>query len=121
MKVFKYLDLFGTNVSLYNDNSRKYKTQIGAIFSSIYGLILILILYGFGEDFYYRINPSIIYQNEISNYEIYNLSNSNFTFAFRIEFPNASMLENHNSYFNFKLTYAIGNLKQVNLTNPGND
>jgi len=84
--LIKSLDFSGNRMTFYIQKNKTHKTFLGGVISIFNFIILVLLIYGFGEDFYLRINPKIIQQTIYpERYMNFTINNKNFSFAFRIE------------------------------------
>lgn len=82
----KFLDFIGGRINIVHENSSDLKTSFGAFLSIIATLFLALAISSFGKDFFNRTNPNTsISTGSPKDYPLYNLSNKNFSFAFRLE------------------------------------
>ena len=83
----KFIDIFGTTFQFTILKNDKYKTTIGGILSIISIIGILIFVYLFGLNFFYKLNPEIIQQDIIKdNYGIpINITNNNLIIAFRIE------------------------------------
>jgi hypothetical protein len=88
---FSKLDIFGIGYSFLINGQDKLRTITGATFTLIYCVIILSLFFGFGVDLYLRKNPKVSFNTEISNYKMYNLSNKNFTYAYRVEDENGEI------------------------------
>jgi hypothetical protein len=80
-----YLDIFGVEFNFLTNGREKNRTISGAFLAIIYFLIVVLLFVQFGVDLYERKNPKVSTNVEIAPYTPVQLSNKNFTFAYRIE------------------------------------
>jgi hypothetical protein len=80
-----YLDIFGVEFIFLNKGQEKHRTISGALLTIFYCLIVVLLFVQFGVDLYERKNPKVSINVEITPYTPVQLSNKNFTFAYRIE------------------------------------
>jgi hypothetical protein len=95
MKNMLYLvDFFSRDLNFSINSHLKYKTKFGGLISLINIVILGLLIYKFGEDFFLRTNPKYLQQTIYpARYENYTITNKNFSFAFRIEDLNAIQVD----------------------------
>jgi hypothetical protein len=80
-----YLDIFGFEFNFLTNGREKNRTISGALLTIFYSLIVVLLFVQFGVDLYERKNPKVSTNLEIAPYTPVQLSNKNFTFAYRIE------------------------------------
>ncbi len=97
--LIKKLDLFGLSYSFQLNSEEKYKTFSGGVISIIFYLITVILFVGFGRNMYNRKNPKVSFSSEITNYEKTQLSNRNFTLAFRVEDNSGIQLTNRSVLF----------------------
>lgn len=96
----KDFDIFGNNLSLFYQGSRTIKTHIGGIVCLSTGLVLILLIIGFGQDFFKRINPSVIRESENPvNYPIFNMSKILYNSPVRLEDADGNELADYKSFY----------------------
>jgi len=107
--LIKKYDLFGISYNFQLDSQEKYKTFTGGIASLIFYLITAVLFFGFGQNLYNRKNPKVSFSSEITTYQQKQLSNKNFTLAFRVEDQNG-IIQNNNSiifqevfYYSYKM------------------
>ncbi len=80
MKFFKQFDLLGSDFTLMYKGEKQMKTKIGGFLCLIAGIIFILLMIGFGQDFFKRTNPNVIRETENPTvYPRYNITNKNFS------------------------------------------
>lgn len=86
MNHWSKLDLLGSRVHLRYNMSTKVKTSFGGIISTFTAIILGTLLYGFGQDFFKRTNPTFIPRTiSPATYPFWNITNQNFSYAFTLE------------------------------------
>lgn len=90
--LYSKLDLFGIGYNFMINGQDKYKTNTGASLTILLSFILIALFMGFGVNLYQRNSPNVSMNSEIGEYTKINLTNSNFTYAYRIEDTNGDML-----------------------------
>jgi hypothetical protein len=83
--LINYMDIFGVGYNFLVEGVNKKKTMGGAILSFLYGLIFVGLFFGFGIDLYQRKRPKASFNTAIGEYKEIPLSNSNFTYAYRVE------------------------------------
>jgi hypothetical protein len=87
------LDIFGITFNFRYNGESKYKTKIGGLLTIVYLIIIFSLFMGFGIDLYERKNPRVSFNTKMEPYEQRNLSNQNFTLAYRIEDQSGQMVE----------------------------
>ena len=107
MKNFiKRIDILGGDVSLFYKGEKGVRTLFGGLITIFVGFILVLLIIGFGQNFYKRINPLVVIQDLYPNYyNHYNISNSNFPISFRYENSDGKQLEIEEKSFYFDITH----------------
>ena len=107
MKNFiKAIDVFGGDVTLYYKGKSGVRTVFGGLITILVGFILILLIIGFGQNFYKRINPLLLIQDLNPNYyNRYNISNTNFPISFRYENSDGKLLEIEEKSFKFDIVH----------------
>lgn len=91
---FSQLDIFGSAYVFLKDGNEKFKSNSGAILTIIYCVIVVALFMGFGLDLYERKNPRVSFNTGTVPYFLQNMSNLNFTYAFRVEDSNGLQIEN---------------------------
>lgn len=100
MRFFKIFDLYGDNVSLLYQGNKNIKTSFGGLICFISGILLVLLIIGFGQDFFKRINPSVIRESQIpADYPTFIINNKNFSLALRLEDDYGNELLNNTSIY----------------------
>jgi hypothetical protein len=79
------VDSFGVSYNFQINTKDKFKTTLGALFTIIYYLVIFILFLAFGEDVYQRTKPKVSLNTDIKEYKEIQLSNKNFTYAYRIE------------------------------------
>ena len=82
---FNKLDIFGIEYNFLINGNKSYKTSLGAMMTLFYIFLVIGLFFGFGIDLYQRKNPKVSLNSQNFPYEPVQLSNQNFTYAYRIE------------------------------------
>lgn len=91
---FIAIDIFGTLFNFTINKDLKYKTFLGAVFSTITFIVIIAACFFFGTDFYFRTNPKVISQITVpENYTKVSLTSKNFTISWRLEDNNGQEVE----------------------------
>lgn len=112
----KNIDYLGCELTIYYQNNKRVKTSFGGVISIFVSLIFVLLIFSFGQDFFARKNPAFIKSTiSLDSVPFFNVSNSNFSVAFRIEdyqlhpFYKPEMLEIASTYYVFKINDETGN------------
>lgn len=75
-KVLSNIDIYGAEFQLYVNNSSSIKTPMGGIFTLLTVGFFIFTFVVFGYDFYYKLNPNVVFQQKIyTDEEIYKMNN----------------------------------------------
>ena len=98
------IDVYGTKFHFFTFNKYKFQTWIGGILTIIIYILTLLLIYIFGNNFFYRKNPSSTFSTISENYEKIILSKEKVTIAFRLEDNNGFTL-NMTDYFYPVITY----------------
>ena len=98
------IDIYGTKFHLLTNQKLKFKTWIGGIITTILSLIGLIFIYIFGEDFFFRKNPSFTQSTIGEGYEKIDLSKEKISIAFRVEDMNGNYL-NISKYLYPKIVY----------------
>jgi hypothetical protein len=93
---FSQLDIFGSAYSFLTDGNDKFKSDSGSLLTIIYCIIVIALFFGFGLDLYQRKNPRVSFNTETVPYFLQDMSNANFTYAFRVEDNYGHMVDKPN-------------------------
>lgn len=89
MNFFKKIDMLGSNVYLRYNMETTIKTTFGGIATVFTMFLLGGMLFGFGQDFFKRTNPTFIQKTiNPTDYPFWYLNNLNFTYAFTLEDTN---------------------------------
>lgn len=79
---FKYLDIFGCNPQFYINNETKFRTTFGAILSLILVGIVAIACWIYGNDIYYKRNPSVSQSEEFTlSPEFFKINKNTMNFA----------------------------------------
>lgn len=98
-------DFLGGKITLSYKGETSIKTKFGGIITIIISIILSLLIVGFGNDFFYRTNPTIIRETVSSNnFPVYNLTNKQFPFAVDFEDLNGVPFEDTRALY-FEIIY----------------
>jgi hypothetical protein len=98
------LDIFGSRIFL-RYNMKNSITSVAGGFMSIFCFLFAgLLIFAFGRDFFKRQNPIFIPQTvSLDQYPKYNITNKNFSYAFRLEDTNAiPQTDTTEFYYTFK-------------------
>ena len=105
--VLKQLDIFGKPFYLNIKKRETFKSIIGGILTTIMFIGSLGIIYYFGQDIYFKVNPLVTSSVSQLNYYPYTtLNSSNFLFA--INLHNGSTLQNvytNRSFIEFRVNY----------------
>lgn len=63
MKVFKFIDIFGSNIKLQFKNKDKVSTTIGGILTFVTGISFLIAAYLLGNDVIFRVKPNSYIEN----------------------------------------------------------
>ena len=104
--ILKFFDLNGGKIDLFYKDKRSIQSSFGGIMNLLLGIIFFLLIFSFGNDFFYRLNPSFLVQ-ELSqvNYTKYNFTNQNFPFSFRFEDIYGDPVDVEENYLYFEIYY----------------
>lgn len=81
----KSLDILGKRINFYYKNEETINSGFGGLISSFIVIILALLISSFGQDFFKRINPSMVSSVKSPlDYTKFWINNKNFSFAFQI-------------------------------------
>jgi hypothetical protein len=79
------LDSFGVSYNFQINSKDKFKTTLGALFTLIYYLVILILFLELGKDVYERTKPKVSLNTDIKDYQAVQLSNKNFTYGYRVE------------------------------------
>jgi hypothetical protein len=96
---FSQLDIFGSEYVFLTDGNEKFKSNSGSVLTIIYCIIVVALFFGFGIDLYQRNNPRVSFNTETVPNFPKNMSNLDFTYAFRIEDNTGLMVDRPNLLF----------------------
>ena len=82
---FHTIDIYGTKFHLFMNHRLKFKTWIGGIITFFLSLIGLIFIFIFGNDFFFRKNPSYTHSSIGEGYKKINLSKEKVIIAFRFE------------------------------------
>ena len=100
------IDIYGTKFHLLMNKQLKFKTWIGGIITIILSLIGITFIYIFGEDFFFRKNPSYTESRIGEGYKTINLAKEKVIVAFRTEDINGNFLDSSKYIFPKVIYYS---------------
>lgn len=105
--LIKKFDFNDSRIDLYYNGKNGIKTIAGGVITFFLLIILALLVFGFGQDFFYRLNPLLIIQDlNPTDYKKFNISNDNFPFAFRFEDNLGNKIDPEQKHFYFNLFYG---------------
>lgn len=109
------LDSFGVSYNFQINSKDKFKTTLGAMFTLIYYLVILILFLQLGEEVYKRKKPKVSLNTDIQSYEEVSLLNINFI-------VNSNKFNNFNNFNNIDSKIKIGKewetiLKSNNLAN----
>jgi hypothetical protein len=102
--LFLLFDFFGVNYKFTVQGDEHYRTRIGAIVTIFYFFIVVALFFGMGIDLYQRKNPRMSLNVENGPYIRTNMSNSNFTYSYRVD-DKSGIWFTDNSILSFKVFY----------------
>jgi hypothetical protein len=88
IKILNKVDSFGVNYNFQINTKDKFQTSLGALFTIFLYLVICILFIQFGADVYKRTKPKVSLNTDIGEYKEIQLSNKNFTYAYRIEDQN---------------------------------
>ena len=104
-KFFRELDMIGIKFHLFSGKTLKKKTLFGGLLTIMIGIIFLLLIGIYFENFFKRKNPSVTMSVENTlSYEYFDLKQENVLFAFRIEDYDAHFIDVSNILY-FKIYY----------------
>lgn len=102
----KNFDLFGQKLNFYMDQEMKFKTKIGSILTILSYILIVVISFLFGEDFYFKKNPKVFTENILTDqYTKVRINPSNFIFTIRIEDGDGNSIPDIDKYFKINIIY----------------
>ena len=101
------LDVQGRSIELYFNNKSSYTSKIGGVFSLILLILFIVIFILFGQDFFYKLNPSVLAQqiNPVQ-YDHFKINHKNFPLAFRLQDFDGNLIDREQEYFFYTFLYS---------------
>jgi hypothetical protein len=111
LEILKYLDLFGISYNFLINGEDKYRTISGGLITTFYCIIIIALFFGFGLDLYQRKNPNVSLNVEVGQHFLFNTSNSEVSFAYRVEDENGQIFQDSSivTPFVYFITYEMVN------------
>ena len=104
-KFLREIDVLGIKFHLYSGKALKRSTAFGGVLTILLGILSMLFFIIFGNNFFYRKNPSVTMSVENTlSYEYFDLSQEKVLFAFRIEDYDAHFIDVSNILY-FKIYY----------------
>lgn len=86
LSFIKRLDFLGGEIRLRYQDETKLKTNFGGMMSILISFLFVLLIIGFGQDFFARKNPTFIKSSiSLDKVPMYSISNDIFSLAFRLE------------------------------------
>ena len=86
MGYWSKFDMISSSVQLRYNMNTDIQTSFGGVISVFTAIILGVLLYGFGQDFFKRTNPTFIPRTiSPSTYPFWTITNKNFSYAFTLE------------------------------------
>lgn len=106
MVFLRKFDFEGVN-NFYNiDGSKKLTSQLGGLLNIFSLIILALLFYSFGQNFYKRENPQSNIQETLSEIpKKMKMTFESFPISFRIEDENSYIIQNYTRHFNINVYY----------------
>ena len=105
VKLLRELDVIGTKFHFYSGKTLKKSTPFGGILTILIGVLSIILFIIFGNNFFYRQNPSVTMSVENNlTYEYFDFSKEKLLFAFRIEDYDAHFVDVKDILY-FKIYY----------------
>ena len=84
-EILNSIDIYGRKFHFLTNKKLKFKTWIGGLITLFLLLIGIIFIFIFGNDFFFRKNPSFTQSSISERYKKINLSNAQIIIAFRTE------------------------------------
>ncbi len=114
--IFKTIDIFGITFNFTTLGKEKFKTNLGSLMTIICVVTIGVFTFLFGQNFYYRENPSVINQIVVpDNYsEPFNITTNNLFFAWRV-----TRLPSQETNYNYTGTFfpMLGYIHYDNINN----
>ncbi len=88
----KNFDIFGIKFNFLFKGKEVYRTHTGAFLTLLYTVLVLGLFFFFALDLIQRKNPRVSFNSSKEPYQKVKVSNENFTYAFRVENQNGSML-----------------------------
>lgn len=93
------IDSFGVSYNFQIKTKDKFKTTLGALFTILYYLVILILFFQLGEDVYKREKPKVSLNTDIKNYQEVQLSNKNFTYAYRVEDKTGLQVKDRSKFY----------------------
>lgn len=94
------IDFLGGNINFSVNKSTKLKSNLGGFFTIFLGIIIGLLLFGFGRDFFKRQNPIVIRSVNIpDDYQFINMTTKEISFAIRFEDFDGNAIKNDRAFY----------------------
>ena len=122
--MFSKLDIFGSGFNFLVNGNDKVQTSFGSWFTIFYFFTFVGLFFGFGVDLYQRKKPKVSFNSKIEDYTRFSLSNSNYTYAFRVEdtdgvfITDESIVYQEILYFSYEMENGAWDVKFINLLKP---
>ncbi len=113
MNLLYLLDFNHDKLHFFFKGRKGAASLLGGFMTLIVGVIFVLLVIGFGSDFFYRLNPAILNQDIFPDeYKNFNFTTKNIPIAFRFEDVNGLSLDKEQKSFYFDIYYQ--KLNKVN-------
>lgn len=107
----KNFDFLGKKLTFFHNNNETITSAFGGVISLFTMIILILLILSFGNDFFYRKNPSVVSSTKSPDeYTKFYINNKNFSFALQI----SNFLPNQNTTLFYPLVTYQHDYKDEN-------
>ena len=123
MKFFKIFDSFGLSIDFtIIQSSRKYKTAFGGILSIAIGIIWIILFFNFGQNCFYKRNPtgySQLLPTEANANSALNLTENSFIYGFQLKNEDWKLIhfeEYFHAIFSFRENIYRDDILTINRT-----
>ena len=113
LNCFKYLDFFGLKYEFMMEGNKTLKTTAGANLTISFILIVVFLFFAFGEEFFLKKSPKVVFNKILGDYQNEFPSNENATFAFRIDDTNGQFYKNESIINSFNLSVSS---YKINIT-----
>ena len=116
LNCFKYLDFFGLKYEFMMEGNKTLKTTAGANLTISFILIVVFLFFAFGEEFFLKKSPKVVFNKILGDYQNEFPSNENATFAFRIDDTNGQFYKNESIINSFNLSVSSYKIKLFSMT-----